>query len=92
MNGTRLAWNVALLLLAGTSLFAGLTWLDTAPFSAVLIILGAMSFLMFPAADLCGTTVRPGNPHGKWHSNNTLRRSLRLHDKEKMNVRFKSKR
>lgn len=92
MNGARLAWNVALLLLAGTSLFAGLTWLDTTPFSAVLIILGAMGFLMFPAADLCGAMVRPTNPPGKWQSNYTLRRSLRLHDKEKMNVRFKSKR
>jgi hypothetical protein len=57
MNGRRLTWDVALLLSAGASLFAGLTRLDTAPLSAVLIILGAMSLLMFPAASLCGSKV-----------------------------------
>ena len=46
MNRVRMAWNVALLLLAGTSLFAGLTLLDASPLSSVLIIVGAMGFLM----------------------------------------------
>ena len=91
MNGARMAWNVALVLLAGTSLFAGLTLLDATPLSSVLIILGAMGFLMSPVTSLCGGTGRPTNMHGKWQSNYTLRRSFRLHDKEKMNVRSKSK-
>jgi hypothetical protein len=91
MNRVRMAWNVALLLLAATSLFAGLTLLDASPLSSVLIIVGAMGFLMSPVASLCGGTGRPANLHGKWQSNYTLRRSFRLHDKEKMNVSSKSK-
>ena len=91
MSGARWAWNAGLLLLAGICLFAGLTWLDTTPLSSVLIILGAMGFLMSPIASLCGGTGRPANLHGNWQLNYTLRRSFRLHDKEKMNVRSKIK-
>jgi hypothetical protein len=92
MNGTRLAWSAALLLFAGASLFMGLMQLDSAPLSSVLIILGAMGLLMVPAASLCGAAVRDTGQRGKWQSNYTLRRPFRLHDKEKMNVRSKSKR
>jgi hypothetical protein len=74
MNGARLTWDAALLLFASASLFAGLTRLDTAPPSAALIILGAIGFLMFAAASLCGATVRPASLQGKWQSNYTLRR------------------
>jgi hypothetical protein len=91
MNGSRLTWDVAVQLFAGASLFVGLTRLDTARLGAALITLGAMAFLMFPAAILCGATGRPAGLRGKWQLNYTLRRPLRLHDKEKMNVRSKSK-
>jgi fucose permease len=58
MSARRLAWDVALLLLAGTGLCAGLTRLATAPLLAVLIILGAMGMLMFPTASACGIKIR----------------------------------
>ena len=90
MKGALLAWNLMLLLLAGPSLLAGLMLLDRTPLSSVLIILGAMGFLMSPVASLCNGTRRPTNMHGKWQSNYKLRRSFRLHDQEKMNVRSKS--
>jgi hypothetical protein len=69
VKGVRLSWNLALLLLASTSLLAGLILLDATPLSSVLIILGAMGFLMSPAASLCNGTKRPTNMHGKWQSN-----------------------
>ena len=90
MKGALLAWNLMLLLLAGPCLLAGLLLLDTTPLSSVLIILGAMGFLMSPVASLCNGTRRPTKMHGKWQSNYKLRRSFRLHDQEKMNVRSKS--
>ena len=98
MNRVRMAWNVALLLLAGTSLFAGLTLLDASTLSSVLIIVGAMGFLMSHTGrarlrwPLVYAEARGDLPIcWKWQSNYTLRRSFRLHDKEKMNVRSKSK-
>jgi hypothetical protein len=92
MNGTRLAWDVALLLLTGTSLFAGLTRLATAPLSAVLILLGAMALLMFPAASLCGTAVATCRPAEEVGIELHTAEAFRLLDKEKMNVRSKTKR
>jgi hypothetical protein len=83
MNGTRLAWDFAFLLLAGTGLSAGLTRLATAPLSAVLIILGAMGLLMFPAASLCGAAAQQPGLWEKWKSNYPPRRLSRFHDKEK---------
>ena len=92
MNGTGLAWDVALLLLTGTSLFAGLTRLATAPLSAVLIILGAMGLLMFPAANLCGTAVGTYRPAEEVGIELHTAEAFCLHDKEKMNVRSKTNR
>jgi hypothetical protein len=90
VKSVRLVWNLALFLLAGTSLLGGLILLDATPLSSVLIILGAMGFLMSPVASLCNGTKRPTNMHGKWQSNYKLRRSFRLHDQENINVRPKS--
>ena len=58
MNGARPAWNAVLLFLAGVSLFAGLVRLDMAQHLSVFIILGAMGFLMFPAASLRGAAAQ----------------------------------
>jgi hypothetical protein len=58
-TGTRLAWDVAMLLLGAIGLFHGLQRLKTSPLEAVLIILSAMFFLLFPAASLSAAVVRP---------------------------------
>jgi hypothetical protein len=57
MTGSRLAWEVALLLLGATGLFSGLSRLTTAPLSGVLVIVSAMAFLLLPTARLCGAEV-----------------------------------
>ena len=57
-SGTKLAWDVAMLLLGGIGLFHGLQRLKTSPLEAVLIILSAMFFLLFPAASFCGAEIR----------------------------------
>jgi len=54
MSGLQPAIDVALVLLGGTGLFEGLSRLSTSPLPAVLIILSAMLFLLFPIAGLCG--------------------------------------
>jgi hypothetical protein len=54
MNRSHLGVDVALVLLGATGLFAGLSRLSTSPLPAVLIILSAMMFLLFPLAGLCG--------------------------------------
>ena len=54
MSSVQLAVYVALVLLGGTGVFEGLSHLSTSPFPAVLIILSAMLFLLFPIAGLCG--------------------------------------
>lgn len=61
MTGPHLALDIALVLLGGTGLFEGLSQLSSAPLMAVLIILGAMLFLLFPIAGLCGSRIRAGN-------------------------------
>ncbi|HUM04434.1 MAG TPA: hypothetical protein VLT90_03175 [Terriglobales bacterium] len=58
MNGAQAALDVALVLLGGTGLVEGLSRLSTSPLSAVLIILSAMLFLLFPIAGLCGSEIR----------------------------------
>ena len=58
MNGAELALDVAMLLLGGTGVFEGLLRLASSPLEAVLIILSAMFFLLFPAASLCGAEIR----------------------------------
>jgi hypothetical protein len=68
MNGTRLAWDTALALLAGVFLFTGLARLETAPL-LVFIILGEMSLLVFPAAVLCGAAVQDTGQRRNWKSN-----------------------
>jgi hypothetical protein len=83
MTGITLTLDVAMLLLGGTGLFEGLSRLATSPLEAVLIILSAMFFLLFPAASLCGTAVRHIGSRRKWKSYYTPRRLFRLHDKEK---------
>lgn len=59
MSGAQAALDLALVLLGGTGLFEGLTRLSTSPLASVLIIMGAMLFLLFPIAGLCGAEVRP---------------------------------
>jgi len=54
MSSVQLAVYVALVLLGGTGVFEGLSHLSTSPLPAVLIILSAMLFLLFPIAGLCG--------------------------------------
>jgi hypothetical protein len=83
VKATPLSWDVALLLLAGTGLSAGLTRLATAPLSAVLIILAAMGLLMFPAASLSGAAMRPTGLRKNWKSTYTPRRRFRFHDHDK---------
>ena len=63
-SGTKLAWDVAMLLLGGIGLFHGLQRLATSPLEAVLIILSAMFFLLFPAASLCGAEIPRHRPRG----------------------------
>ena len=58
MNGLQAAMDVALVLLGGTGLLEGLSKLSSSPLPAVLIILSAMLFLLFPIAGLCGAVVR----------------------------------
>ena len=58
MNSTQPGWEVMAVLLGGVGLVKELSRLATAPLSAVFIILGAMAFLLFPAASLCGTEIR----------------------------------
>ena len=58
-TGAMLALDVAMLLLGGIGLFQGLQRLATSPLEAVLIILSAMFFLLFPAASLSAAVVRP---------------------------------
>ena len=57
MNRSHLGVDIALVLLGATGLFAGLSRLSTSPLQAVLIILSAMLFLLFPIAGLCGAVV-----------------------------------
>jgi len=63
-SGTKLAWDVAMLLLGGIGLFHGLQRLATSPLEAVLIILSAMFFLLFPAASFCGAEIPRHRPRG----------------------------
>ena len=58
-TGAMLALDVAMLLLGAIGLFQGLARLRTSPLEAVLIILSAMFFLLFPAAGLSTAVVRP---------------------------------
>ncbi len=58
MKAAGLVWDITLLLLGGTGLLAGLDSLATAPFLAVLIIVGAMALLLVPVASLCGADLR----------------------------------
>jgi hypothetical protein len=60
MKAVGFVWDITLLLLGGIVLFAGLDSLATAPFLAVLMIVGAMALLLVPAASLCGADLRPG--------------------------------
>jgi hypothetical protein len=73
MNGAELALDVAMLLLGGTGVFEGLLRLASSPLEAVLIILSAMFFLLFPAASLCGTAVLYIGSRRKWKSYYTHR-------------------
>jgi hypothetical protein len=61
MKAAGLVWDITLLLLGGTGLFTGLDSLATAPFLAVLMIIGAMALLLVPAASLCGADLRLDN-------------------------------
>jgi hypothetical protein len=58
-TGAMLTLDVAMLLLGGIGLFQGLQRLATSPLEAVLIILSAMFFLLFPAAGLSAAVARP---------------------------------
>lgn len=57
MNSVQLSIYLALVLLGGAGVFEGLSHLSTSPLPAVLVILSAMGFLLFPTARLCGTEV-----------------------------------
>ena len=54
MTGGRAAQEAAKLLAGGAGLFAGLSLLGTAPLTAVLVMLAAMSYMLIAAAKLCG--------------------------------------
>ena len=54
MTGGRAAQEAAKLLAGGAGLFAGLSLLGTAPLTAVLVMLAAMSYMLIPAAKLGG--------------------------------------
>ena len=54
MGEMNLAADLAMVLVGGTGLFEGFDKLGSSPLWAVLIILGAMFFLLFPVAELCG--------------------------------------
>jgi hypothetical protein len=58
MTRARLAGEIVRLLSGAGGLFAGLSLLWTAPLTAVLVILGAMGFMLTAAAKLCGTEIR----------------------------------
>src|SRR6266404_5600662 len=58
MTRARLAWETVKLLSGGAALFAGLSILTTAPLTSVLVTLGAMGFMLIPAARLCGAEMR----------------------------------
>ena len=58
MTRVRLAWETVKLLSGGAALFAGLSLLTTAPLTSVLVTLGAMGFMLIPAARLCGAEMR----------------------------------
>jgi hypothetical protein len=61
MTRARLAWETwetVKLLSGGAALFAGLSLLTTDPLTSVLITLGAMGFMLIPAARLCGAEMR----------------------------------
>jgi hypothetical protein len=58
MSGDQAAWEIVLLLLGSTGLFEGLSKLATTPIKAVLIILSAMFFLLFPLSSLSGVVIR----------------------------------
>ncbi len=60
MKAAGFVWDITLLLSGGTVLIAGLDSLATAPFLAVLMIIGAMALLLVPAASLCGADLRLG--------------------------------
>jgi hypothetical protein len=61
MKAVGLIWDITLLLLGGAGLCAGLDRLASAPFLAVLMIIGAMALLLVPAASLCGADLRLDN-------------------------------
>ena len=65
MTRAKLAQEALKLLSGGTGWFVGLSLLSTVPLTAVLVILGAMSFLLIPAARLCGTEVRRLSPEAQ---------------------------
>jgi hypothetical protein len=65
VKSAQLAWEITMLLLGGTGLFAGLSRLSTSPLTAVLIIVSAMIFLMFPSATMCGAELRLPNGRKK---------------------------
>jgi hypothetical protein len=65
MKGARAAQEAAKLLAGGAGLFAGLSLLGTDPLPAVLIALGAMGFMLIPAAKLgSGGPRRARRPRG----------------------------
>lgn len=59
LSGKYLALDIAMLLLGIAGLFSGLGRLSVSPLSAVLIIVGAMFFLLFPVAEFCRAELRP---------------------------------
>jgi hypothetical protein len=61
MMGGRAARETAKLVAGGAGLFTGLSLLGTAPLTAVLVILGAKSYMLIPAAKLGGG----GSQYGK---------------------------
>jgi hypothetical protein len=58
MTRARLAGEIVNLLLGAAGLFVGLSLLWTAPLTAVLVILGAMVFMLIAVAKLCGAEIR----------------------------------
>lgn len=62
----REAKSLIKLLLGASGLFAGLSLLSTTPFLAVLMVLSAMSLLLFPAASLSGAVIRQSSRSKQW--------------------------
>ena len=58
MTRARLAGEIVKLLSGAAGLFVGLSLLWTAPLTAVLVILGAMGFMLIAVAKLCGAEIR----------------------------------